>query len=215
MRLLAFLIAALLWLAVVMALRAVVDFRYRRIKEHDHIELELSILHGIWKFHVEIPTVQLEWEQGPQLELKQTVSSAIAGKREGKSELRMRYVYKRFFYRFWPRFPYFLTKLQQAKASFYQGIHCTELEWRFAIGYKDPSQTGLAAGVFWALIGYSLARFYRQIKVEVKRPLLEVVPDFQKQGFSCDIHCIFKLRIGHIIFAGLNLARTLVRELRG
>ncbi|WP_206813048.1 DUF2953 domain-containing protein [Paradesulfitobacterium ferrireducens] len=215
MRFLAFLIALFLWLALVLALRAVVDFRYRRIEEYDHIELELSVLRGVWKFHMEIPTVQLEWEKGPELEAKQTVSSAVVGKRKTKTKMRVRRFHEHFFFRFWPRFPYFLAKLQQAKARFYRGIHCTALEWRICIGFKDPAQTGLAAGAFWSLIGYSLARLYHQIKVEVRRPVLEVVPDFQKPGFTCDVHCIFKLRIGHIIFAGLNLARTLVRELRG
>ena len=215
MRVLALLMAAVFWLIITMAIKAVVDFRYRRVEEHDHVEIKLTALGGLWKFKLTIPTVQLEWEKGPQLELKQKAGSATGGRRESKSKLRMRYFRRGLFYRLWPRIPALSSRLQQVKVRFYRGIHCTALEWRFEIGYPDPAHTALAAGALWAFSGLSVATLYRQVSVEVTRPVLEVVPQFQKQGFACDIHCIFHMRIGHIIFAGLNLIRTFKRGIRG
>jgi len=65
------------------------------------------------------------------------------------------------------------------------------------------------------MFGFALSRLYQQVTVEVRCPGLVVIPQFKKAGFLCDIQCIFQLRIGHIIFVGFNVLRTLKRGIRG
>lgn len=214
-RALAFIAAAFVWFLLAMAIKAEVDFRYRRANEEDNIEVYFRALKGFWKFKAVISGAQLKWEKGPLLEVEQASSSAAGGGRKAKEKAGLRYWRGGFFYRLWPKIPEMLTKLSAVKARFYRGIHCTALEWRMEIGFQDPMSTALASGALWALVGNSVARLHRQVIVEVKRPQLMIVPQFQKAGFACDLHCIFKLRIGHIIFAGLNLWRIFRLGKRG
>lgn len=215
LRVLALFLAAVIWFLVVMLIKAKLDFSYRRFDEHDHLEITLHAFHGLWKFKSVIPTLQLEWEKGPELEVGHQAQSAAGNVRKGQRHIRFRFWRSGFFYRLWPRLPGLLSRLQHMKTKFYRSIHCTELDWRFEIGSSDAAQTALAAGALWAFTGFSLARLYRQVTMDVSRPVLKVTPQFQKQGFSCDIHCIFHLRIGHIIIAGLNLVRTFQWGRRG
>lgn len=214
MRILALLLAGLIWIGLTLLVRATVDFTYYRREENDHIEIQLSALHGLWTFCMSVPTVKLEWEKGPQIEVQQASVAPSGEKRKGQSRIRFRYLRRGFLYRLVPQIPRILIRLQRAKNKFYRGIHCTYIHWKIIIGYEDPSLTAWAAGTFWSILGYSLARLYRQVTMETREPKLFVEPNFQKTGFSCDLHCIFKLRIGHIMFVGLDLIRAFVRGRR-
>lgn len=213
-RVLAFFLALLGFLILSFLIRAEVDFRYRRQEEKDHLEIRLRALSGLWRFEFQIPTVQLEWEKGPALDLEQVARSGT-GQTHGKTEMRLRYVHMEFFWRLWPHLRNIFLRLNRIKARLYRRIHCTALESEFAIGFKDPAQTALATGAIWAALGMSVARLYRQITMEVPKPLINVVPRFQTPGFSCHVHCIFRLRIGHIILAGIDLLRVLRLDKRG
>jgi len=213
-RVLAFLLAMTILLLLSLALKAEVDFRYRRIEEEDHIEIDFRAFHGLWHTQYIIPTLQLEWEKGPQVKIEQ-VANAKGGTRQATKETRMRYIRRGWLSRFWPNVPRLLRYINRVKQQFYRGIHCKAINWRIEIGYQDAAHTAIAAGTFWTMFGFALAHLYQQVTVEVPRPTLEVVPQFKKEGFLCDVRCIFQLRIGHIIFIGFNVLRTLKRGIRG
>lgn len=215
MRILALFLAGLIWLLISLAIKAVVDFQYSRSEERDHLIVSIKALHGLWKFSVTLPTLQLEWEKGPELEVEQRIKSGTGSTRKAKHRVRFRYWRQGFFLRFWPRIPKILFELQNIKSKFYRGIHCQSLNWHFEIGFKDPVQTALTVGSLWAIFGSFVARLYRQVSMDTDRPYVQIIPQFQKPGFSCEIHCIFSLRMGHIIIAGLKLFRTVRRVRRG
>lgn len=214
MRILAFLLAMIILLLISLTLKAEVDFRYRRIEEEDHIEMDFHAFHGLWHTQFQIPTLQLEWEQGPQVEIEQEAITK-GGTRKATEKARIRYIRRGWLSRFWPNIPHLLRRINRVKQQFYRGIHCKAINWRIEIGYQDAAHTAIAAGAFWTMLGFALSHLYQQVTVEVKRPALVVVPTFKKVGFLCDFQCIFQLRIGHIIFVGFNVLRTLRRGIRG
>ena len=216
MRFLAFFLVSSLFFCIGLLIKAEVDFRYRRFNEEDTITMQLKALHGLWHFTLQVPTVKLAWEEkGPQVEIAQESHSALSEPRQQKAKVHVRFWKWSFFYYLWPKVFQILQKLNQVKKHFYQGIHLTSLEFKAEVGFENPAYTALAAGAFWSVIGNSIAKLYKQVQVEVTEPQIMVVPMFQKTGFSCDFHCIFKLRIGHIIFAGLNLLRVFKWGIRG
>jgi len=213
-RVLAFLLAGAILLLLSLAMKAEVDFRYRRIEEEDHIDIDFRAFHGLWHTQYQIPTLQLEWEKGPQVEIEQVVKGK-GGERQAKTTARVRYIRRGWLVRLWLKVPRLLGSFNRLRRQFYKGIHCKGINWRIEIGYKDASQTAIATGAFWTMFGFALSRLYQQVTVEVPCPALVVVPQFKKEGFLCDIQCIFHLRFGHIIFVGLNLLRTIRRDIRG
>ena len=214
-RVLAFIFAVAILLLLSFALKAVIDFRYQRIEEEDHMDIQLSAFHGLWHIQYLIPTLQLEWEKGPQLEIEHA-AKAKGGERQATTKARFRYIRRGWLARLWPNIPRRLHYLNRVKRKFYRGIHCRAINWRIEVGYKDAFQTAIATGAFWTMFGFALSHLYRQVTVEVScTPSVAVVPQFKKEGFLCDIRCIFHLRIGHIIFVGIKILRLLIRRIRG
>lgn len=214
MRILALLLAGLLGSVIIFFIRATVDFYYRRLEEKDHLEIHLSAIGGLWKFKFQIPTARLMWEKGPEFEISGKAKTETGEEQDTKLDIRFRFFWRRYFYHLWPRIPSILTQLNQVKVKLYKGIHCTFLDWRVIIGCEDAAYTALAAGSIWSMLGYSLAKLYRQVTVDVDQPHLAVIPNFKQPGFSCECRCVFKLRIGHIMIAGLDLLRLLMHEKR-
>jgi len=213
-RILAFLLAMIILLLVSLTLKAEVNFKYTRIEEEDNIELDFCAFNGMWHTQYKIPTLQLEWEKGPQLEMEQ-VAITKGGTRKATTETRFRYIRIGWLLSFWPKIPQLLQSVNRVKQQFYKGIHCKAIDWRIEIGYKEAAHTAMAAGSFWAMLGFTLSKLYHQVTVDVSHPSLVVIPQFKKTGFLCDIQCIFQLRIGHIIFVGFNMLRILKRGIRG
>ncbi|MBC2726801.1 MAG: DUF2953 domain-containing protein [Desulfosporosinus sp.] len=214
MRVLAFFLAMVLLILISFVFKIQVDFRYRRIQEEDHIDISFRGFNGLWQANYQIPTLQLEWEKGPQLEFEQ-VAESKGGVRKTTTKARVRYLRLEWLSRLWLNIPYLLKHFNRVKRKFYRGIHCKKIHWKVEIGYKDACHTAIAAGSFWAMFGYALAYLYKQVTMEVKSPVIEVIPQFKKEGFFCDVQCIFHLRIGHIILVGLTLLRTFKRGRRG
>lgn len=214
MRVLALLLAMTIMLLISLVLKIRVDFRYRRIREEDHIDLDFRMFGGLWRANYQIPTVRLEWEKGPQLEFEQ-VAKTKGGTRKAKTKARIRYIRRRWLSRLWLKLPNIMSFFKFLKKQFYKGIHCKDLNWQVEIGCKDACQTALAAGAFWVMIGFAMSHLYRQVTMEVPAPKLQVVPQYDKEGFFCDFQCIFHLRIGHIIFVGWTLLRAIIRGIRG
>lgn len=214
MRVLAVLLAMVILIVISFVFKVQVDFRYRRMQEKDHIDIDFRAFKGLWRANYQIPTLQLEWEKGPQVEFEQ-VSEVKSGVRKTKTKARMRYIRFGWLSRLWLNIPLLIDHLTRIKRMFYRGIHCTLINWRAEIGYKDACQTALAAGSFWTMFGFALSHLHKHVTMEVRSPALAVVPQFKKEGFVCDLRCIFHLRIGHIIFVGLRLLRLFKWGIRG
>lgn len=215
MRILAFILAGLIWLLISLVIKAVVDFRYIKNEKEDHLNISMKALYGLWKFTITLPAFQLNWDEGPELEIEQKTQPGTGSIIKGKQRIRFRFWRGGFFNRLWPQIPGILLKLEKIKHNFYRGIHCTFLNWHFEIGFPDPVKTALYTGSLWAITGTFLARLYRQVTMDTDHPHIQIIPQFQKPGFSCEIHCIFKLRMGHIIIAGIKLLRTFQHTRRG
>lgn len=213
-RVLAFLLANIILLLLSLAIKVEVDFRYRRIDEKDHIEIDVRAFRGLWHIQYQIPSLQLEWEKGPQIEVEQVTKTKDATRQEKKT-LRIRYLQIERFYRFWQKVPSLLRFINRIKQQLYRGIRFKLINWRIEIGLKDAADTAIVAGTFWTMIGFALSSLYRKVTVEDRYPELAVIPQFNKPGFLYDFQCIFQTRIGHIIFVGMNVMSMIRRGIRG
>lgn len=211
MQILALFLASLMGLGLTLFLKATVDCYYRRQKQNDYLEIKMTAVGGLWKFKFRMPTAQLEWEEGPELEMQQESQAAMGEKRRTRMDVRFRYFQWEFFYTILPWIPQILHHFKSVKQKFYRGIHCTFLDWRVDIGVEDPAYTAVLTGSFWSMLGFFLARLYRQVTMDTERPYIFVSPNFKKPGFSCEIHCVFNLRLGHLMVVALDLIRLFIR----
>lgn len=90
-------------------------------------------------------------------------------------------------------------------------INFSTVFWKTEIGFEDAAVTGMATGIINILKSNVFAIFSNS----KKRPSnihFKIIPNFKKQILNTYIHCIFKLKIGYIIIAGLKYLRIKYRK---
>lgn len=73
---------------------------------------------------------------------------------------------------------------------------------RAAIGLYDPAATAIATGFAYSIISNILS--YISSKIMVKSCETNVTPNFKDEEFEINLFCIFKVRIGNIIYVSLR-----------
>lgn len=213
-QILALLLAIFIWLIMILWVKAVIEFRYSRIEENDHLEINLSALGGFWKFRITIPTIKLEWEEGPKIAAEQEAQVRTGEKRKAFQELKVRYFKNSFSMSSFPislpcSWPLIVLKRNSIAESIVLSTTGKSNMVMRILRLQLWSQ-----GSFWAMLGYSLGRMYNQVTMDTQEPQIMVVPQFKKPGFRCDIQSTFNLRIGHIMLIGANLAGLILRRIR-
>lgn len=75
--------------------------------------------------------------------------------------------------------------------------------WSTTLGYEDPALTGIALGLAWAVKGTALGLIQRGYKF-IREPRIMVNPGFTGSLRETFLDCIFEIKLGHIILAGLK-----------
>ncbi|MGB9804524.1 DUF2953 domain-containing protein, partial [Desulfofundulus sp.] len=121
---------------------------------------------------------------------------------EGALELINRVInYIRLGQRVWPALKFLLKHAELRR-----------LEWRTIIGLFDAACTGIAAGGLWSIKGMVLTALYRLVNRKSALPEVAVVPYFTGSSFGLLIHCIFTIRLGHIMVTAMKLAFVFIRN---
>lgn len=88
-----------------------------------------------------------------------------------------------------------------------------EFSWALRVGTGDPAATALIYGLL-RTAGSLLAHYLQRLARFNSPPQITMVPNFQKASLDTFFHCIFRIKLGHIIIAAI-WARFRYRFLKG
>lgn len=86
-------------------------------------------------------------------------------------------------------------------------IRFERFHWVTRIGLMDAPETAIAAGMCWAVQSYIATTLWHKHYHVTSRPQLKVIPMYNQDLFQVDFECIFNVRLGHIIYAGIRLLK--------
>lgn len=197
-------------------LRVSFDVDYRRREQDDNLTVKMSLLRGLVHYKTEVPTIELENRFfTPVLKAASEIEKAAFNPVEEK-ELKVKISINMRLIRSLPSiFKETWQKFEQYNSSLYylfRFIRCRQFYWRTEIGLSDAAYTGIMVGLLWGIKSFLYKNFRSKIRVMEGKPAILVVPDYFHQKLTLDFSCIFDIRIGHIIIAGLNFVRSTLRS---
>ena len=217
---LAFLMAGLIWLVVLLFLRIHInlDYCYKRLESK--INLKLRILFS--SLHIEIIIPQEMFSTGLENILNNLIKDASPTEevelqeKETKSRRYMflRHVTGEVFRKYlsnWSKFLFLKNKILQLKKMFYRKIELKNISLKIEIGGRDAGETGILVGVIWALLGRMTARFYSNVTVKKDNIRYFVQPRFDEEILICSTNCILSLKNSHIIFTALKFFGIIIK----
>lgn len=178
---------------------------YKRDAVDDRIELKFQVLGGLVHYRLEVPMAKLIKQNDSSM--PHFIAPVKAGVNQtskvGLMSLNWDQVEQMLdtFKDFWRRIGVFKEHvLKQFKI-----FRIYEFRWKTEFGLGDAAATGTLAGLAWAIKGgvVGIASHFFNLQ---ERPHLEIKPVFYVLGFSTDITCIIRFRLGEAMIAGTKVA---------
>lgn len=195
-------------------LRVRFDVEYHRREQDDNLIVKMSLLRGLIHYKSEVPTIDLEQRFfTPVLKMASEIDKVAFDPVEEKElkvgipiTLRLVRRLPAMLKEGWRRFDRYNSVLHYL----FRFVRCRRFYWRTEIGLNDAAYTGIMVGILWGVKSFLYKNFRSKIGFMSERPAIEVVPDYFNNKLALDLSCIFDIRIGHIIIAGLNFVRKML-----
>ncbi len=191
-----------------------IEVNYRKLGVDDHLEFKVYFTPRIWGATYRVPLADLLPTQGYFFVWLKTVLMGEEGRPLHLGEVRLA----------WPVIPSIpididmeiirlIVEALRVNRWLFSHIRCHYLRWETEIGTGDPATTGISFGALWALKTWVYINLQRNVKLGFGVPNLRVIPYFGEKKLNLDFQCIFGIRAGHIIVAGLCVFWQTVRLL--
>ncbi len=202
-----FFIALFIFLFIIFIIPIYIKVEFKRKNKDDKINIRIALLKGLIKFNYEISYLDLVLGHNEsfikvkeKFEEKNTEKTfQIKKDRLVLEEITEIYKkIKRYIDLFSETFRYILDKISISSLSCFSKI-----------GLGDAALTGIAYGTAWIIVGTLLNIILNQ--KNVKEMSINIYPDFNENIFEFDFFCIIKLKIVHIIIAGLKGIKVFIK----
>jgi hypothetical protein len=90
-------------------------------------------------------------------------------------------------------------------------LRCEKFEWITTLGLGEAAATGTFIGMVWGIKSVLVGIFTRHITLRTV-PLLQVVPEFNREQFDVRFVCILRIKIGSILVTGLPIVMGYLRS---
>lgn len=184
---------------------------YRRNKDDDLLCVDVYLLRKMLLYHMEVPVIRVvNREKLPWLESEIETKKGDVETHAKREQVFVRntadiYLYHPAKWReLISEFRYYTRLYNKFMKKVLDGIVCEHFCWKTRFGSADAAVTGLWVGVLWAVKYMFFSRIKRKM-LFIKRPDIQVVPDFKHAGFQAEFECILSIRLGNVINAMLSL----------
>lgn len=195
---------------IIMFLHIRFEVGYRRDGKDDHLKVEMSMLRRLIRYKTEVPVVELnKFFLEPIIKVEADIEHVANEPIEDKGMIvkipliqvirKLPMLIKHGLYR--------LSRYNKVLYGLLKTTRCHHLKCTTHIGLEDPADTGLAVGLIWSLKGFLYRVFRSNVGKMERHPEFLVIPCFNNSCIRLDFHCIFDMRIGHIIIAGLRFVK--------
>lgn len=201
--LLLLLILLLFFIIILTKVKIYLDFYHGN--DNDRVSILIKVWGGLIKYKKEIPMIKVD-EENASVVIKEKTEMGPDEKTTKEEENQFDK-------------DDLLNSLNDTKALLHHviGLHThirrlmskvqiKKLEWHTHVGIGDAASTAVVCGAIWTVKGSIIGIISNYMRL-VKMPILTVTPNFQQKISQIQLKCIFQIRIGHAILAGLKLVR--------
>ncbi|MBU7005312.1 DUF2953 domain-containing protein [Phosphitispora fastidiosa] len=198
---------------IIMAAALFIQVRFEiyfvRQGTNDHLRAEVSLFRGLIRYKAEIPIAEIDINRFKPLVKVKTDAEGVSPPVGQKAKV-LKFPLSELLHRL-PSYIRlglkYLKRYRKALKGLLKSIRFRHLSWKTEIGLGDPANTGIATGFLWAAKGLIYGVVSRNVGTVDSPPIISIIPCYQHTCLRLEFHCIFDLRIGNIIIAGLKFVK--------
>ncbi len=199
----------LIIMAAALFIKVRFDIFFVRKGSNDHLRAEVSLFRGLIRYKAEMPVAEIDINRFKPLVKLETDAEGVSPP-VGEKEKVLKFPLSELLQHL-PKYIKlgikYLKRYRKALKSLLKSVRFRHLSWKTEIGLGDPANTGIATGFLWAAKGLIYGIVSRNVGKVDSPPIISVLPCYHNPCLRLEFHCIFDLRIGNIIIAGLKFVK--------
>ncbi|WP_432664834.1 DUF2953 domain-containing protein [Wukongibacter baidiensis] len=178
-----------------------INIKFIKDDELNKVIIKIKTLYGLLRFKKELDEFNLttkkeEVKGGIDEELEVEVESDSASKKEDQADfINIRKGIEN------------MQKYKNVINYIIRKIDLHTFFWNTEVGFDDAALTGLSIGII-NIFKSNVFVMLNNTSIRPNNICLKVLPNFNRQTLKTNIHSIFKVKLGHIIIAGLKYLWT-------
>jgi len=180
-----------------------IDFQYRHVGKDDQLTVKFRAWFGLLHYTIDVPFIDMA-EDKAVIAFTQKKGMDIKEKDPQMEEVTARDILKSF--EDLKRLLQHVIGLHNIVRKLLKKVQVHQFIWHSVFGCGNAAHTGILTGSAWALKGSMIGGLTTYLHFNVM-PIYSITPDFQKSAASTYISCIFRVRLGDAIWAGIKLFR--------
>lgn len=188
-----------------------VSLSIKRIGQNDEWTVKFRWLYGLVRRTFNIPTVR--WKDYGGLNIQEQISGRDGNVEKTKAQR----IDREFIMREYRRLNQIMRGTFELSRWFKETlkhVRCRELYWHTQLGAGDAADTATLTGLAWSLKGSLVGLLSNYIRLAVQ-PRLHITPRYNEAGFNVELSCIFSVRTGYAMVAGMLLLMRIMRTKGG
>ncbi|PKM83928.1 MAG: hypothetical protein CVU88_00565 [Firmicutes bacterium HGW-Firmicutes-13] len=174
-----------------------IKLKYLRENKNDLLTVQLRILWGIINLKFEVPLIEKS-ARGVKLAGSLKFKNKTVKEQKSHQEIQI--------FQLVGRVKYIREKIK--KIAFLinltaKRIRCKNFIWSTKFGLNDAAQTGILSGIIWSIKGCLLSVMKNFFIFKDCKPVLQVLPDFNKSGYRIEFEASFSLYIYQLYLLAL------------
>lgn len=182
-------------IAALMLLNVKIELFARREQEDDLAWARISILHDFIAYELILPKFKLN-SRGIELDVQQQ-----NGKHE-EAELEIQRAITHI--EAWTEAFHIIKDGKAWLLSLLRKVKLYKWTWHSRAGTGEAMSSAISCGMLWSVKGYLFGSLSRHVQV-MDRPDVRIEPSFQQARFETRWSCIVKVKVAHLLVAGILL----------
>ncbi|MFB4163030.1 DUF2953 domain-containing protein [Alteribacillus sp. JSM 102045] len=179
-----------------------ISFQFKRKSKKQDITIKITVWYFFYKTF-QIPIVSFD-EESASLVFKE--KSKVTGGKDTEKDMKAtpeEFKNQMEMIQLWLKH---IDGFRQILSSFLGKIKIIEFDWKSEIGTGDAAWTGLLTGMLWSVKSMTAGIASAVFKWKCS-PQMEIVPNFKSTAADTRLSCMFFMRMGHAIIAGIRVIK--------
>lgn len=194
-----------LFILLILITKVKILLDYFHGNDNDHLTMTFKAWGGLITYKIEVPVIKID-DDSPTLVAETKVKT---GKDETVKNEKTEQIDHNDMLNSLRDFKQLLTHiagLHTIVRKFLKKITVSQVKWHSLVGVGDAAATGVLTGALWAAKGGIIGVLSHYMKLK-EMPVMSITPSFQYAVSQTSFSCIFKVRVGHAILAGIKLVK--------
>lgn len=195
----------ILLVIIILITKVKIFLDYFHGNDNDHLKVTVKAWGGLLKYKVDIPVIKID-DNSPTLIAEKKIQS---GPGETETKEKTSQMDKNDFLTSLSDFRHLLAHIvgfHKIVRGFLAKVTVRNIEWHTMVGVGDAAATGVLTGAFWAVKGGIIGIISSYMKLK-EMPIMSITPSFQYAVSITSFKCMFQVRVGHAILAGIKMVK--------